>query len=84
MNFFLQVACASAQPKWRLHQSLVVETLEQANDWRNGVRTSTRDRNSLSAAELSADQLKNDRDSAASFLAQMFASGAFQDDPACH
>jgi hypothetical protein len=48
-------------------------------------------RNSLSAAELSTseDPLKNDQDAqkiiqCGQFLAQMFASGAFQDNAVCH
>jgi hypothetical protein len=48
-------------------------------------------RNSLSAAALSTSEnpLKNDSDArkiiaCGEFLAQMFAGGTFQDDPACH
>ena len=48
-------------------------------------------RNSLSAAEMSTseDPFKDDQDAqkiihCGQFLAQMFASGAFQDDAACH
>ena len=64
------------------------DRLNNVQAWADGYAKA---RSSLSAAELSMSENQLNNDSGAQkiihcgqFLAQMFAGGTFQDDPACH
>jgi hypothetical protein len=83
----LASAAASTDPDYRGIELLKNE-LNNVRTWADGY---TKARNSLSAADLSMseNQLNNDAEvqkiiHCGQFLAQMFASGNFQDDAVCH